>query len=137
MPNAIRHLIFPLKKAPTSELVIFSSPEDVPFPIRRVFVIKAKESVNRGAHAHKACTQLLICLQGRCVVTLDDGEKRERVTLDQPHKGLLIPPGIWAEQAYAAQSLLMVFADQPYDEADYIRDYEAFRTWTSTRNTPP
>jgi len=120
-------ITFPLKKAPTSELIIFSSPQDVPFPIQRVFVVRAHEAVERGGHAHKVCTQLLVCLQGDCWVTMDDGHTRTHIFLNEPHKGILIPPGVWAEQSYGPQSLLMVFADHPYDEDDYMRDYDVFQ----------
>jgi len=47
--------------------------------------------------------------------------------LDASTKGLLIGPGLWREMHdFSPDSVLMVFADAEYDEADYIRSKEAF-----------
>jgi len=44
----------------------------------------------------------------------------------------LIPPTIWAEQTYLQENtIVLVLCDQFYDEADYIRDYDAFLQWRS------
>ena len=41
--------------------------------------------------------------------------------------GLHIPPMIWAVQyRYSPDATLMVLASEPYDAADYIRDYDEF-----------
>jgi hypothetical protein len=41
--------------------------------------------------------------------------------------GLIIPPGIWAQQTYLTEnSVLTVLCDKLYQAADYIRDYEEF-----------
>jgi hypothetical protein len=58
---------------------------------------------------------------------LDDGETRVSVALDNPAQGLLIGPTIWREMSdFSPDCVLMVLADAPYDEADYIRDYGEF-----------
>jgi len=39
-----------------------------------------------------------------------------------------VPPMVWAAQeAFAPGTVYLVLASRPYDEADYIRDYEVFR----------
>ena len=58
---------------------------------------------------------------------LDDGAERETVTLDDPSRGLILPPMVWHEMAdFSPDSVLLVLADAPYDEGDYIRDYDDF-----------
>jgi hypothetical protein len=58
---------------------------------------------------------------------LDDGRIRGEVRLDDPAAGLLLPPLIWHEMHdFTADCVLMVLAEQRYDEADYIRDYREF-----------
>ena len=50
--------------------------------------------------------------------------------LNKPNEGLLIPPGIWAQQTYLTEnSVLTVLCDRPYEAADYIREYEEFITY--------
>jgi UDP-2-acetamido-3-amino-2,3-dideoxy-glucuronate N-acetyltransferase len=121
---------FPTHNHQRDCLAIYASPDHVPFPIQRTFVIKVANACTRGKHAHKKCAQLLVCLQGRCVATVDDGQKRHIFTLDGPEHGLFMPPGLWGEQHYDDNTILMVFADQAYDENDYIRNYKSFLTWT-------
>jgi hypothetical protein len=55
-------------------------------------------------------------------------EGRESFTLDSPTKGLLIGNLIWHEMRdFSPDCVLVVLASEPYDEADYIRDYDEFR----------
>jgi len=117
---------FPIIDSKDASLHVYESGIHVPFSIQRVFTIKAREACTRGFHAHKECTQLLVCLEGRCVVTVDDGKMRKNIVLDQASLGLLIPPSIWAEQMYEANTVLTVLTDRPYEETDYLRQYEDF-----------
>lgn len=100
----------------------------VPFDIHRVFYsydIPGGES--RGAHAHRACHQLLVAASGSFEVVLDDGVNRRTVTLNRPFYGLYVPPGIWAEeQGFSSGSICLVLASHPYEESDYIRSYDEF-----------
>jgi hypothetical protein len=55
--------------------------------------------------------------------------KRWDVVLDRLDEGLIIGPMIWREMhKFITDCVLMVLASKHYDEADYIRDYEAFMT---------
>lgn len=116
------------KNVPSKEasLFIYEGNQTVPFMIQRSFVVKAVEACDRGKHAHKKCAQLLVALNGTCVVTCDDGDRKKEIILNTPAQGLLIPCGIWAEQKYESHTILMVLADMPYDEDDYLRDYQEF-----------
>ncbi|MCX7856950.1 MAG: FdtA/QdtA family cupin domain-containing protein, partial [Deltaproteobacteria bacterium] len=41
--------------------------------------------------------------------------------------GLYIPPMIWRElENFSSGGVCLVLASLPYDEGDYIRDYETF-----------
>lgn len=117
---------FPQRCSDEACLYIYEEKDVVPFSVKRTFVISAHEKCDRGFHAHKLCSQLLIPLKGSCTVVCDDGKNRKDFLLDSPQQGLLVPPTIWAEQKYSAGTILMVLTDQPYDEADYIRKYDDF-----------
>lgn len=108
-------------------LVAYDAATDFQIALRRVFVVTGHAGALRGKHAHKELTQILICLRGACRVICDDGEAKQEVLLDRPEVALEIPPGIWAEQHYVdPDSVLMVLCDLPFDESDYIRDYDRF-----------
>ena len=133
MENAVLKLIrFTQFSEQDSTLSIFSSEDKVPFTIKRVFTVDAKEACSRGFHAHKQCMQLMIALRDECAVTCDDGKERKTYILNDPSLGLLVPPTIWAEQVYQKDSLLMILTDQYYDPEDYIRDYQQFLKFRAT-----
>jgi dTDP-4-dehydrorhamnose 3,5-epimerase-like enzyme len=108
-------------------LIAFDAATDFQVDLRRVFVVSGHSGAVRGRHAHRALTQILVCLIGACRVTCDDGKARQDVLLDRPELALEIPPGIWAEQRYInPNNVLMVLCDLPFNEGDYIRDYGEF-----------
>jgi acetyltransferase-like isoleucine patch superfamily enzyme len=112
--------------------------ESLPFSPRRIFTVYGvpSESV-RGAHAHRVCSQFLICTAGALSCLVDDGSTREEIRLDTTDVGLHIPPMIWGTQwRYSRDAVLLVLASHPYDAADYIRDYEEFLAELETRSGP-
>jgi len=100
----------------------------VPFPAKRAFFVTNVPSHHvRGEHGHKACHQLLICLQGSVMVAADNGKERGQWLLNHPGMGLHIHPMVWAAQyQYSENAVLAVFASHSYDAADYLRNYEDF-----------
>lgn len=109
-------------------LIALEGSRDLPFEIRRAYYIfGTKPGVTRGRHAHHALNQLAVAVSGRCTMTLDDGRNRRDVILDDPAAGLLIGPMVWREMShFSADCVLLVLADSPYSEEDYIRDYDRF-----------
>ena len=101
---------------------------EIPFAVKRYFMVLDVPSQEvRGEHAHRQCHQFLVCVRGSVSVVADDGESREEVVLDVPNLGIYLPPMVWAAQyRYTRDALLLVFASENYDPADYIRDYGAF-----------
>jgi len=101
---------------------------NVPFTIKRVFsVLNSEIGTTRGKHAHKNCNQLICCVAGRVKLVCDDGSRKEEIDIYPMSAGVLVPAGIWAEQqCIETNSVIVVFCDQPYDENDYIRQYDDF-----------
>ncbi|MFV8824861.1 WxcM-like domain-containing protein [Thauera sp. WH-2] len=110
-------------------LAVGEFPVDVPFVPRRYFLVfDVPSAETRGEHAHHRCAQYLIAVSGSLHVLVDDGHAREEILLDRPELGLYIPPMVWGVQyRYSPGAVLLVFASDPYDPDDYIRDYQAFR----------
>ncbi|MEB5517678.1 sugar 3,4-ketoisomerase [Vibrio cholerae] len=110
-------------------LVALEANRQIPFDVKRVYYIYGtEEGAARGFHAHKALKQVAICLKGSCRFVLDDGNAREDVLLDNPAQGILIQSFIWREMYdFSEDCVLLVLADQLYDESDYIRDYREFK----------
>jgi len=101
---------------------------EIPFVPRRYFMVyDVPTAETRGEHAHRNCHQFLIAVKGSVRVVADDGDKREEMLLDKPNMGLYLPPMTWGIQyRYSADAILLVFASDYYDAADYIRNYSDF-----------
>lgn len=103
----------------------------MPFSCKRVFsVVNAFAGAVRGQHAHRICNQLICCVAGEVELICDDTKNKVSKLLNPSSPAFLVPSGIWAEQYYRHDNtVIMVFCDQPYDEADYIRNYNDFIEW--------
>ena len=101
---------------------------NIPFGVSRVFYLyDIPGGEDRGAHAHKKCHQFLVAASGSFEVQLDDGNEKKTVMLNQPFRGLHIPPGIWASEInFSSGAICLVLASNKYDEKDYIRNYNEF-----------
>ncbi len=119
---------YEIKGDQRGSLIALENNIDVPFNIKRVFYIyDTLDGVVRGTHAHFLTQQLLVCVKGSCKVTLDDGKTKKTFLLDAPNKALLQKPMIWGKMYdFSDDCVLLVLADQLYDEEDYIRDYDKF-----------
>lgn len=101
---------------------------DVPFNIQRIYYLyDIPGGEMRGAHAHYELKQLIVAASGSFDVVLDDGNSKKTITLNRPHYGLYIKPGIWRDLInFSSGSVLLVLASMKYAETDYIRDYNNF-----------
>lgn len=113
---------------PRGRLAVLDEGAALPFLVRRVFyVYDVPLGGVRGAHAHRTTHQLLACVTGAVDVTLDDGARTDVVRLRDPAVALYIPPLVWATQACQAPgTVYFVLASEPYDEREYLRNYDDF-----------
>jgi acetyltransferase-like isoleucine patch superfamily enzyme len=102
--------------------------KDIPFAPKRYFLVfDVPSEKTRGEHAHYRCHQFLVCAKGSCSVVVDDGTSRKEVLLDSPDLGIYLPPLTWGIQyKYSSDAVLIVFASDYYDAADYIRNHADF-----------
>ncbi|QSH57999.1 WxcM-like domain-containing protein [Photobacterium damselae subsp. damselae] len=109
-------------------LVSLEQKKNIPFDIKRIYYIfDTKDGIARGFHAHKELQQVAVCVKGSCQFILDNGIQRESIILDKPNVGLFIDSMMWREMHdFSDDCVLLVIADNHYDESDYIRDYEQF-----------
>ena len=113
------------------QLVPITGGHDVDFVMKRIFyVYGVPKGETRGKHAHHECSQVLVCLSGSVTVKVDDGtDIYKSVLLNRPHKAVHIPAGIWAEETYGDNCVLLVLCSHKYAQADYIHDYKEFVEW--------
>ena len=100
----------------------------VPFEIKRVYYLyDVPAGAERGGHSHKEQYEFLVALSGSFDVILNNGKQVQKVTLNKPYEGLLIPNGIWRElKDFSSGAVCLVVASDVFDEDDYIRDFDEF-----------
>lgn len=113
---------------PRGNLTFIEGGRHIPFDIQRVYYLyDVPGGAERGGHAHKALSQLIVAMSGSFDVVLDDGSAKRRVHLNRSYNGLYICPMIWRElDNFSSGAVCMVLASNLYDESDYYRDYDEF-----------
>lgn len=108
-------------------LVAIESNQSIPFKVKRLYYIFSTLNKARGFHAHIALKQIAICIKGSCRFILDNGCIKDEIILNSPLKGLYIESLIWREiYDFSEDCVLLVLANNHYDENDYIRNYQNF-----------
>ena len=102
--------------------------EHYDFKAKRIYWLHGVESnVTRGGHSHKKLRQLFIPIKGGCEIEFDDGKVKKTEVLIEGKNSIFIEPGLWRElKNFKPNSILLVLADEVFDENDYIRDYKKF-----------
>lgn len=114
---------------PDGNLVIIEEGENIPFPIKRVYFINNlfNHQAIRGLHAHKKLEQILFCVNGSFVLTLDDGRQRQKITVNDPYYGVRLGPKLWhTMNRFSKDCVILVLASDYFKADDYIRNYDEF-----------
>lgn len=100
----------------------------IPFDIKRVYYLyDVPGGSDRGEHAHRDLHQVIISMAGSFDLLLDDGTRKKKFHLNRSYYGVHICPMTWRYlDNFSSGAVCMVLASAPYDEADYIRDYDTF-----------
>lgn len=109
-------------------LTVVENGKTLPFDVKRVYYLyDVPGGENRGAHAHRELSQLIVAASGSFTVTLDDGKCKRSFFLNRPYQGLFVKPGMWRDlEDFSSGAVCMVLASDVYKQEDYIRSYEEF-----------
>lgn len=109
-------------------ITVVENKKNIPFDVRRIYYLyDVPGGEERGGHAHKELRQLIVAVSGSFDVVLNDGNVKRTVSLNRPYQGLLIVPGTWRElNNFSSGAVCLVLASLPYQESDYIREYDHF-----------
>jgi dTDP-4-dehydrorhamnose 3,5-epimerase-like enzyme len=123
-----RLLDFPVVHDERGNLTFIEGGDHVPFEIRRVYYLyDVPGGATRAGHAHKELEQVLIAASGSFDVLVDDGTRRDRVTLNRSYFGLYIPNHVWREIVnFSSGAVCLALVSDHFDEDDYFRSYDEF-----------
>jgi len=115
---------------PRGNLSFFEHSNQLPFEIARTYwIYDVPGGEIRGSHAFKEQSEFIVALSGSFDVVLNDGAKEERFSLNRSYYGLYIPRMYWRKlENFSTNSLALIVSDQAYDEQDYIRNFDEFKT---------
>jgi oxalate decarboxylase/phosphoglucose isomerase-like protein (cupin superfamily) len=113
---------------PRGNLTFVEGTRDLDWPIKRVYYLyDVPGGAERGGHAHKETSELLIAMSGSFDVLLDDGRVQTRFSLNRSYYGLYVPALTWRSlENFSSGSVCLVLASEFYTEDDYYRDYGDF-----------
>ena len=122
-------IFFPKIDDPRGNLTFIEQHNHIPFAIFRVYwIYDVPGGEQRGGHAFKKQEEVIIALSGSFDVLLDDGTAQKIVHLNRAYHGLYIPKMIWRRmQNFSTNAVAYVLASCPYEEDDYVRDYESYQ----------
>lgn len=111
-------------------LSFFEYPNQLPFKIERTYwVYDVPGGETRGSHAFKEQQEFIIALSGSFDVIIHDGKEEHRFSLNRSYYGLYIPKMYWRKlENFSTNSLALIVSDKKYNEEDYIRNFEEFKT---------
>lgn len=93
---------------------------DMPFDAKRCFWIREADGLTRGGHRHHVTRQLLVAINGKVDVYMNNGRSERTLCLDNPAQFLVVEPEDWHTMTFGPQSVLLVLASHAYDPTDYI-----------------
>lgn len=127
-PTEPSKILLPRIYDPRGSLTVVEQRLQIPFDIARVYwIYDVPGGEERGAHSHRALQQLIVAVSGSLDIEVTDGFTSKVFTLNKPFEGLYLPPGIWRRMFnFSSGSSLMSIVSLPYDENEYIRDYDEF-----------
>lgn len=101
------------------------------FKIKRFFFINfLKKNIIRGNHAHKKCSQFIICSSGKVKINLTtvSNQKKTFILNGSYSFGIYVKPYNWIVlESLKKNTQVICLADKVYDKKEYIKDIELFK----------
>lgn len=102
------------------ELAAFENFNNLPFPLERVFFIKAGAAgMQRGGHAN-SCDEAIIALTGSVLVEADNGYQKASIRLASGNELVWIKPGVVVSLLdFAPNTILLVCASARFSDTQH------------------
>lgn len=113
---------------PRGNLAVIEECREIPFAIERChWIYDVPGGGGREGHAYRRNREFILALSGSFDVLVDDGLEKRTFTLNRSYFGLYLPELTWRELTnFSTNAVVLVISSAPYDEDDYILDYEEY-----------
>lgn len=126
-----RIINFPKIHDPRGNLSFMEHPTNLPFEIKRVFwTYDVPGGEVRGGHAFFEQEEIIIALSGSFdVIILKKNGKKVKFSLNRSYYGLYLPAMTWRYmENFSTNSLGLHLSSSTYNESDYLRDFEHYKS---------
>jgi dTDP-4-amino-4,6-dideoxygalactose transaminase len=123
---------------PNGVLGVAEVSKHIGFPVHRAYYIKEVPTGHgRGGHGHRQLRQCFLCLRGTVTLKVTKHGRTVERRLGLKPEAAIVAAGCWRDLSdFSEDSVVIVLASAEYDEADYIRDYQAFEQWEAGAVAP-
>lgn len=132
MPKLIQ---LPKKLDARGNLSFLEEGNHFPFKINRIYwIYDVPGGEIRGGHAYKELEEVIIALSGSFDIAIHNGETETVYSLNRSYTGLLLPKMMWRRmENFSTNAVALVIASLPYNEEDYIRDFDDFKLLSNAK----
>jgi dTDP-4-dehydrorhamnose 3,5-epimerase-like enzyme len=124
--DLVRWISLPSHGDERGVLTAIESGMDIPFEVKRVYVLHHIES-ERGGHAHRDTYQIVIGVSGSCEMVLSDGTESRNFQLNDPTRGLYLGPLLFIRMRnFSPGAVVVVLASTHYKKTSSIRSWEEY-----------
>ena len=104
--------------------------DELPFDVKRVFWISgvpSDKSVNRGEHAHKTNTQILVSVKGSFWVKAEWAGRDDEFCLGEGGPALYVPTLTWIDLCdFSPNAVCVVLCSEEYKPESYLREKDEY-----------
>jgi hypothetical protein len=121
----------PKVKDARGNLSFIEGGQRIPFEIERTYwLYDLPGGTERHGRALRTTYELVVAMSGCFDVTITRADGRtNRITLKRCDEGLLLPPMTWRTiDNFSSGATALTLASTRFDEADYIRDFNQYKT---------
>jgi dTDP-4-dehydrorhamnose 3,5-epimerase-like enzyme len=110
-------------------MVVIENLQNYKFICKRLYIINTESKSDRGYHGHKKLGQIFICIKGSANIKIVGNKFNKIFKLSNKAEALYLPSGYWRELTIQKKTSLIVMASEPYNENDYMRNFEDYKKW--------
>ena len=127
--NKVTLIDFPKILDLRGNLSFLQNNDQIPFEVQRAYwIYDVPGGQQSEGHAYKNFQEVIIALSVSFDIVMSDGKGEKTITLNRSYYGVYIPKLVWRHlENFSTNSLAFIVTDKPYDDGDYIKNFEEYQ----------